>query len=336
MPRDDTKKHAILWPSIVRTPTTALCVAALALLLAACGRAPAQTTSQTRELMGTLVSITVVDQPGLSSEAAIEAAFVEFGRIEDLMSTYDPDSELSQLNREGSIEANPDLLIVTRRALELAEPTGGAFDITVKPLIELYEASYGERGVAPSPAELQAALELVDAGRVRIDGSHISLPPGVRLTLDGIAKGYGIDRAIESLRASGVTNALVDAGGDVRALGSKAGEPWQVALQNPRDAADYLAVIPLESHSVATSGDYRRYFDPQMQAHHILDPRSGQSAHGLISVTITAPLAMDADALATAVFVLGPERGLILVESLSDVEALLVSEQREILTSTNW
>jgi len=286
--------------------------------------------------MGTVVSITVVEQEGIPATVAIDAAFAEIERIDRLMSTYDPESELSALNRDGSIEAGADLLEVVRRALEVHRLSGGAFDPTVEPLLELYGSSFQDRGGPPSPAEIRAALALVDAGRISIEGRQISLPAGGRITLDGIAKGYAIDRAIDALWKRGVRGALVNAGGDVRALGRKGGVPWSVALENPRDPREFLTTIPLEELAVATSGDYRRFFDPERKVHHILDPRSGESASGVISVTVTAPTAMTADALATAVFVLGVEEGIELVEELDGIEALLVTEERRVVTSSGW
>jgi len=308
----------------------------LVLLSGACERASIATRSETREEMGTLVSITLVEERGLSASAALEAAFAEFERIDRLMSTYRPESELSVLNRDGSIEAGEDLLAVLNHALEFHRRSAGAFDVTVQPLLELYRSSYEDRGGPPFPAEIRRARALIDASRIGIEGRRVSLPPGVRVTLDGIAKGYAIDRAIEVLAAMGVRQALVDAGGDVRALGRKGGAPWRVALQNPRDARDHLVVIPLDERAVATSGDYRRYFDRDRRVHHILDPRSGESARALISVTVTAATALGADALATAVFVLGVEEGLALVEESAGVEAFLVTEEGEIVTSSGW
>jgi len=286
--------------------------------------------------MGTIVSITVVEDAGISAAATIDAAFTEIDRIEHLMSTYDSESELSVLNRDGSIEASAELIEVARAAIETHAQSAGAFDATIFPLLELYRSSFEDHGRPPSPAEVQAALEFVDTNRIELEGARISLPAGMAMTLDGIAKGYAIDRAIETLRSQGVRGALVNAGGDVRVLGSKGDAPWNVALQNPRNAREYLAQVPLEDHALATSGDYRRYFDPERKVHHILDPRDGQSARGLISVSVTAETAMRADALATAVFVLGVEEGTELVERLDGVEALLVTEERLVINSSGW
>jgi thiamine biosynthesis lipoprotein len=305
-------------------------------LFSACGESEAPVVSETRELMGTVVSIRVLDS-GLSQvSTAIESAYRAMESVDESMSTYREDSEISRLNRDGWVEAGPDFLAVLDEALAVHRESGGAFDPTMKPLLELHERSFADRDGPPSAAELRPVLELVDASRIELDGTRITLPPGARLTLDAIAKGYAIDRAIEALRAAGIEHALVDAGGDVRAIGTKVGAPWQVALQNPRDPADWLTVISLADEAVATSGDYRRYFDPEMAYHHILDPRTGEPAEALISVSVRAPTATLADALATAVFVLGPDAGFAFAESREDVEALLVTDDRQVLTTSGW
>ncbi len=173
---------------------------------------------------------------------------------------------------------------------------------------------------------------------VFVDENQIQLTkPGMRVTLDGIAKGYIIDAAIRMLRAQGIYNALVNIGGDMRGVGvTTAGNPWKIALQHPRDPEVYLAVIHLADRAVATSGDYERYFLPDKRAHHIVDPKTGLSATSLISVTVVAEMAVDADALATAVFVMGPKNGLELIEISEGVEGLLVTKDREVLLSNGF
>lgn len=283
---------------------------------------------ETREQMGTLVSITVIDENGPSAAAA---AFDEIERVESLMSTYIEHSEISRLNREGTVEASPDCLRVLERAGYFNRLSGGAFDITMKPLLDLYGASFDSTDQPPSAAAIEKALTLVSGGRMKIEGNTVKLAEGSSITLDGIAKGYAIDRAVAVLMEHGVEHALVDAGGDVRVVGDKCGSPWKVAMQDPRDPANHLAVIRLDNNSVATSGDYRRYFEPSMKHHHIIDPRTGYSAGELISVSVVAETAMDADALATSIFVMGAARGMALAESLEGVEALVVTSDREII-----
>jgi thiamine biosynthesis lipoprotein len=207
----------------------------------------------------------------------------------------------------------------------------------VQPELDLYSWSFGEKGRPPTAAEIADVLRLVDYRRIRIEENRIVLGPGQRITLGGIAKGYAVDRALETLRKHGVRRALVDAGGDIGTLGSRgAGRDWVVALRNPRQPQQYVTRIRAAGTAVVTSGDYERYFDEQRSFHHIVDPRTGYSATELISVTVVAGDAFDADAISTSVFVLGAEKGLILVESMDAVDALLITRERNILRSSGF
>ncbi|MFC1629527.1 FAD:protein FMN transferase [Gemmatimonadota bacterium] len=264
---------------------------------------------------------------------AIEAAFAEVVRVDRLMSTYRNESQVGVLNRTGRVEAGPDLLRVLERAWTVSELTSGAFDITIKPLLDLFSRLFEQEERAPEPDEIEACLQRVGYRRLTVEGNLISLPAGSEISLGGIAKGYAIDLAVAALLQEGIDNALVNAGGDLRALGDREGEPWRVAVQNPRERGGLLATIPLSTMAVATSGDYERFFDPDREYHHIIDPRTGLSARGVMSVTITASSALDADALATAVFVLGAVDGLALIESLDGIEAFLVTDEGMIVTS---
>ncbi len=287
----------------------------------------------TRLAMGTTVTITALHHGERQAGRAIEAAFAEIERIEAALSIYRDSSEVNRLMRSRSIEAGPDLLTVVRAAQLYHDLSGGAFDITVEPVLEVYDRAFDRRERPPAAAEIDSARSLVGFERLSLSGNTITLAEGTRIDLGGIAKGYIIDRAVETLRRRGIRNGLVNAGGDIRAFGRNNGEPWRIALQNPRDPSDYLAVIEVADRSVTTSGDYERYFDPDREYHHIIDPRTGRSATALMSVTIIAPRAMEADALATSVFVLGPRDGLELVERLEGIEALLITREREIILS---
>jgi thiamine biosynthesis lipoprotein len=155
------------------------------------------------------------------------------------------------------------------------------------------------------------------------------------MTLGGIAKGYAADEALETLKNMGIKHALVNAGGDIRTLGTKpGGESWGIALVNPDDTTQSLAEFVVEGQAVTTSGNYERYFNPDKSVHHIINPKTGFSADECISVTIIAESGTRADALATGVFVLGPTDGMDLVEELDDVEALIVDISRNIFRSS--
>jgi thiamine biosynthesis lipoprotein len=159
---------------------------------------------------------------------------------------------------------------------------------------------------------------------------------GMKITLGAIAKGYAVDQAIDLLKSEGIQHALIDAGGDIRAIGRKSEGPWGIALQNPRNSSDYVALIPLDDQAVATSGDYERFFDENKSFHHIIDPKTGYSATSLISVTVIAKNLTHADALATTIFVMGPEKGIGLLESLPDVEGLLITRDRKVLSTEGF
>lgn len=314
----------------------AIIVLFLILLLTSCSSI--KKTEQTKELMGTLVTITIYDENKEMAENAITEAFKEIERIESLLSNYQNDSEVYLLNKNGELdEASNELIYVLGKSLRYGDLSRGAFDITVQPILDLYSYSFEELKRAPTDEEIKQKLRLVGYENVFIENRHIEFTkPEMKITLGGIAKGYAIDKAIEVLQKQGVVHALVNAGGDMRAIGNKGNENWQIALQNPRNKNDYIAIIPLNNKSVATSGDYERYFNENKTFHHIVDPRTGYSATELISVTIITDKAIDADALATSVFVLGREEGLELVESLDGVEGLVITNDREIVRSKGF
>jgi thiamine biosynthesis lipoprotein len=311
-------------------------VALGALLLGGC--AEPVMSRETENHMGTTITIMVVAPAPRDVHPALRAAFAEFRRLDGLLSHYREDSEVSALNRVGSLSGfSEDLRVNLQKSIEYGRLSAGAFDITVQPELELYSRSFGERGRPPTAAEIAEALKLVDYRRIRIEENRIVLGPGQRITLGGIAKGYAVDKALEALREHGIRRALVDAGGDVGTLGCRGeGGDWVVALRNPRQPQQYVTRIRAAGTAVVTSGDYERYFDEQRSFHHIVDPRTGYSATELISVTVMARDAFDADAISTSVFVLGAEKGLALVESMDGVEALLITRERNILRSSGF
>lgn len=295
-------------------------------------------TEITKELMGTTVAITVYNDDKKEAEKVINLAFEEIKRIEGLLSNFKNDSEVFLLNKNGFIE-NPsnDLVYNVKKALRYSEISQGSFDITVQPILDLYTDSFENKKRAPTDEEIKETLKLVNFEDIIIEFKKIRFEKeGMKITLGGIAKGYAIDKAIDVLEKNYIEHALVNAGGDLRALGNKGDEKWSIALANPRNKGEYIALIKLNNNSVATSGDYERYFDEDKKFHHIVDPRTGYSATELISVTIIADKAIDADALATSVFVLGKEKGLELIEELDNVEGLVITKDREIVKSSGF
>ncbi len=292
-------------------------------------------------LMGTTMSISIAGAETEHAHRAAEAAFQEIRRLETLMSTYLAESDVSRVNRaagETWTAVDPEVLGVIREALRYARLSGGALDITFKPLARLWQ--FEADSTPPSPAAVQQVLPLVDYGAVLIDGDgRVRLErPGMAIGLGGIAKGYAADRAAEVLRQMGIANATINAGGDVRVMGRPSPErPWRIGIQHPRKRQALLEEVSLSAGAVATSGDYERFFVHEgVRYHHILDVRTGFPARGCMSITVIGETAMMADALSTAAFVLGPEAGLALIEELPGAEAMLVDASGEIHRTTGF
>ena len=296
---------------------------------------------QSRIIMGTSVEIAVSRADPKTAEKAMETAFQEAERINRLMSHYRPDSEVSQISRHAGkkeIRVSPETLEVIERALYFSRLSGGAFDITVGPVFRLWDFR-GEK--IPDGDKLRENLKRVDYRRIKVDRSRSTVyldDPRMEVDLGAIAKGYAADRACLALKKKGIQNFLVNAGGDVRAGGRKEKEiPWTVGIQHPRIPSHFIAKIQPQNAAIATSGDYEKYFLKDGQRyHHILVPSTGQPARECQSVTILAPTAMDADALATTVFVLGPEKGFALIEDVPGVHALIVERRGSVLLSPKW
>lgn len=284
-----------------------------------------------RFMMGTIVSVTVLSPDADAGLAAIEAAFDEIALVEARTTRYSQDSELSKLNamRDGYSREPVCLEIaeVVARSLAVAEASSGAFDITVAPLVDLWTFPEGDYAL-PDETHIQAALSAVDWRDVQVDADEgtLTATPGTQLDLAGVAKGYAVDRAVAALRRAGIETGVVDAGGDVGFVGTPPDEAgWRVGVQHPR-ADGLMGVVVVDGGSIATSGDYQNFFLMDgVRYHHILDPSTGYPARGIMSVTVAAELAVDADALATAVFVLGPEDGMALIEGIPGAEALLIA-----------
>jgi thiamine biosynthesis lipoprotein len=290
--------------------------------------------SATRLLMGTVVNLTIVSDDRVAAQSAIETTLARMSELESVLSRFQPESQLSQLNRSGHLDdTSPALLGLITQAQTLSNLSGGAFDITVKPLVDLYQRHQAENGELPPAAEIEAALALVDYRQIQVDGAQIAFAqPRMSITLDGIAKGYIVDEGVSVLKALGFDNVLVEAGGDLLASGQKsAEEAWQIGVQSPRKAqSGLLEKLAVKDKAVATSGDYMQAFSADMRQHHIIDPRTGYSAPELAGATIMAPSAMLADGLATAVMVLGSQDGLALVEKLSGCSAYLADKNLKV------
>ncbi len=283
-------------------------------------------------VMATTFEVTVYRPKAESSLVAddMQAAYAEVVEIDRLMSLYRSDSELVALNTrsgEGLLAVSPRVLEVLRAADHYARLSQGAFDVTVQPLVGLWGFYHVERASVPQQSEIDAVLRRVGHERMSLDvrNGAVELKAGVGLDLGGIAKGYAVDRALEVLRARGVTAALVNLGGNIGVLGhAPGGRPWVVGIQHPRENR-LIGQIRFWRGAVATSGDYDRYFEVDDKRYsHILDPRTGKPVEGIYALTVIAPNATAADALSTAAFVLGPVNGMELLQSCEGVDGFAV------------
>jgi FAD:protein FMN transferase len=277
--------------------------------------------------MGTYLTITT---PQGEQPERLRTVVESVRAVEERMSIFQSASELSRLNAAGpgvSFALSPELREVLQLACRVFEQSGGAFDPTVAPLMRVWGFQGGRPTRLPDLTSVRGALRHTSLAKLAWDGDRVSFQEeGMSADLGGIAKGYAVDRAALSLKNSGGVG-LINAGGDIRAAGSRPeGEPWLVGIRDPQRKQKILATMELPAdHAVATSGTYEHYVELEgKRLPHVLDPRSGQPVDGVVSATVTAPTAVEADALATASVVLGEREALSLLGRLSGVEGLLV------------
>ena len=284
-----------------------------------------------RDLMGTVWKIQLGTTASERTKQAVEAAFEEVARIESVMSEWRPDSPLSAINAaagKGPVTVPLELRDILQRSVEFSKLTGGAFDVTWKGMGRLWR--FNDSFAVPSDEEIRTALTRVDYRQIVFEGDRVGLTkPGMAIGLGGIAKGYAVDRAAAVLREFGYRDFLVDGGGDVLVSGQRSGGSWRLGIRDPRGGReDLIAVLKLTSGAVASSGDYERFREVDgVRYHHIIDPRTGRPAGGCRAVSVLAPTAEEADALATALFVLGPEKGLEVAERREGTEVMIVDGQ---------
>jgi len=302
------------------------------------GRDAVMVDSGYRVVMGTFSRVVVIADSQRKARACIRAAFETQERIEALMSYHQADSELNTVNRYAAdkpIPVNPMTFEVLQQAAHFSELSGGAFDVTVGPLVDLWRQA-GETDEPPSEQALAEAQAMVGYDKLLLNERKMTVQfavAGMRIDLGGIAKGYAVDESVHVMMKRGALGGMVDLGGNIRCFGRppQGRDCWRVGLQDPNVAPDDLAgpepllVLAITDESVATSGDYRRFVKVHGERQsHILDTHTGRGAAQLASVTIIAPDATSADALSTAVSVLGQEKGLALIGTLPNIEAILI------------
>lgn len=288
-------------------------------------------------LMGTVVSLQVVHRDSKTASRLIDMTFSLMKELADRMDVHREDSEVSRLNREASfkpVKVSRELFEVLSLAVEVSKISNGAFDITVGPLIKLWPI-YKKSGFAPpDPEVIQRTLQKVGWRYLLLNSNDRTVKfakEGLSIDLGGIAKGYIVDKAVEFLKSHEVRGALVNAGGDIYALGTAPhGKPWRVGIQHPREPDKLVAVLELKDQGVVTSGDYERcVIKNGIRYTHIIDPRTGFTVRETASVTVVGKSTAFIDALATAIMVEGAEKGIPMVKSLPSVEALIITQNKE-------
>jgi len=314
-----------------------LYLAFVLMLTAGCQRT--RTVQRTETIMGTQVTITVAADSAETGRHAIERGMTELRRLDSLMSLYKEDSEISRINRAAGAKPVPvssETVDAVEQALEVGRLTRGAFDATVGPLVVLWQMRLKE-GRVPTDAEIANVLPLVNYRNVVVDRKTSTVflrKRGMILDVGGSAKGYAADRVRELFLQSGVQNAVIAVAGDIWALGSREdGNPWRIGVQHPRDKNRVLTVLELRDRYISTSGDYERFvIQGKKRYHHIIDPRTGKPAEGIMAVTLVGDRGAVIDPLTTALFILGKQEGMRLVEKLG-AEAIFIDSDGNVTTT---
>lgn len=295
---------------------------------------------KSRIMMDTVVTVTVVSDSKDSAEKAIDKAFLELERLEKLFDFHSSESEISRINKFAGIsgiEASPDVLELLDKASYVSENTGGTFDVTIGPLISLYDF---QKKIRPDASAIKKYISLVDYRKLIVDrNKSMVFLMKTKMLVDpgGIAKGYAADRAAEVLKKNGINSGIVAVAGDIKTFGRKPdGRPWKIGIKNPRakdDDNDIMATVELSDMAISTSGDYERFFISEgTRYHHIIDPRTGLPAGECRSVTVIAKEGIFTDAFATGVFVLGPEAGMKVLKKMG-FDGIIVDSRGNIHTT---
>ena len=293
--------------------------------------------------MGTIVEITVAARDERTADEAINAAFKEIGRLEDIMSTYKPESDISKVNTAAGrhpVKVHKDLILAVKKSLQFADISGGAFNIAIGPAIDLWNVTESED--IPAPSELAVIRPLIDYKNVIVnegDGTIFLTKKGIRINLGGIGKGIAADYAHNVLKTYGISSGIIAVAGDLHAIWKKPdGSKWTIGITHPRRQAgnenSTIAKVYLTDMSISTSGDYERFFIKNgVRYHHILSPETLYPSSGFQSVSVLARDSTTTDALSTAIFAMGSEAGIKLITKLEGVEAVIVRDDGSIWMS---
>jgi thiamine biosynthesis lipoprotein len=290
--------------------------------------------------MGTLVKITAVARSESIAQAAATAGFAEIHRLEELLSTWIPTSELSRINTSAGVKpvsVSQETMAVVQGAIQAAKMTDGGFNIAIGPVVDAWNVIEGRR--IPTEFELEVLRPLVDLQAVHADVRKQTIfleKAGMRIDVGGIGKGYAADQAVMAMKKAGALAGVVALSGDIKTFGQLPGErKFPVGIRHPRKEGEVLVFVDLEDEAISTAGDYERFFERDgVRYHHILDPKTLQPARSCQSVTVIARDGIWADGLDTGIFVMGPERGMELVEQLPDIEAIIVDANGRLLVSS--
>ena len=297
---------------------------------------------RTLKLMGSRFEITVVAKDSIEANDYIDAAVVEITRIEKLISSWDPASQTSEINRNAGIKpvkVDEELYNLIGRSVEISKLTDGAFDISFASMDKIWKFD-GSMPQMPSKEAIKQSVSKVGYQNIILDPENLTVflkLEGMKIGFGAIGKGYAADKAKKLLIEKGVSGGIINASGDMNTWGTQPdGEFWKVAITNPMDKNKAFALLPLNENAVVTSGNYEKYVTfNNIRYTHIIDPRTGYPATGIISATVFAPKAEIADALATSIFVMGKDVGIDFINQLPKIECIIIDEKGEIFTSEN-
>lgn len=282
------------------------------------------------EVMGTLSKVEFEANSASLAEQLISQVVAEMNRIDHLMSPLKTDSELSKINRLAAtqpVNISEEMFELLKLSIYYSELTNGAFDITFSSVGYLYDY---RKQLRPTKSQKKQLIPNIDFRSIKLNSNLLQVifsKKGTRIDLGGIAKGHAVDQCIEILRKHGIKNAFISAGGDSRVIGKKNDRLWYIGIRHPRDEQKLIVNLPLEEVSISTSGDYERFFiENGVRYHHILDPKTGDSVRDSQSVTILATSSTIADALSTSIFVLGPSKGMDMINNMPDVSAIIIDQ----------